>query len=58
MFKTVLLFLAITAFFYVGIRAVRHLTGREKFDVAITVAYSVMCAGMAIGALGFIIWLF
>lgn len=56
--KTVLLFLLLSAVFYVGISAFRHLTGREKLEYAKTVVYSVMCAALAGTVLAIVVAVF
>jgi len=56
MIKIVLGFLLVFAGFFVGIQAVRDLTGRERWQLTKLIGYSIMCAVLTTAALvGFVL---
>jgi hypothetical protein len=58
MFKIAIMFLLVFAMFFLGIRAVTKLSGQEMLSTFKLVAYSTMCAFLAIGLLAVIVILF
>jgi len=51
MIKIVLGFLVVFAAFFIGIQAVRDLTGQEKVALTKLIGYSIMCAVLTTAAL-------
>jgi len=58
MIKIILAFLIAFGICYVGIKGFRDLTGKDKWALTKLLAYSTMCALMAIGLLISIVVLF
>ena len=58
MIKILLNFLILSFAIGLGIRAFRHLTGKEKWNLTKLVAYSVSCAILAVVILVVIVFLF
>lgn len=58
MIRILLSFFFMTAFFWFGIAAFRKTTGREKWQLTKTAAYSILCATLAIIVLTTIVILF
>jgi len=56
MIKIVLGFLLVFTAFFIGIQAVRGLTGRERWQLTKLIGYSIMCAVLTTAALvGFVL---
>jgi hypothetical protein len=51
MIKIVLGFLLVFAAFFVGINAVRSMTGKEKWQLTKLIGYSILCAVLTTAAL-------
>lgn len=58
MFKALINFVFLTAIIWVGIDIFRHFTGKEKWAVTKTVAYSVFCAIISIILLFAVVYFF
>jgi hypothetical protein len=58
MIKIVLGFVLVFVAFFVGIQAVRGLTGREKWQLTKLIGYSIMCAVLTTAALAGFVLLF
>ena len=56
--KAIMAFVLLFALFFVGIELFRKLSGKEKWVLTKTVAYSIVCAVLAIVALTVIVLLF
>ena len=48
MARIILAFFVVFGMFYFGIDAVRDLTGREKWDLTKSIAYSLVCATLTV----------
>lgn len=58
MMKIAIMFMLVFAMFFIGIRAVTKLSGAEMLSTIKLVAYSTLCAFLAIGLLAVIVVLF
>lgn len=58
MIKIVLGFIIVFAAFFVGIKTVRSMTGKEKWALTKLMAYSIICAVLTIAALVSFVLLF
>jgi len=58
MVKIVLAFLFVFIVFFLGIHAVRSLTGQEQWALTKLVAYSIVCAVLTVAALTIIVLTF
>jgi hypothetical protein len=58
MIQIVLSFVVVFGLFFFGIRAVRDMTGKEQWDLAKLLTYSVLCAILTLGFLITIVVLF
>jgi hypothetical protein len=51
MIKIILAFVVVFGLFFFGIRVVRVMTGKEQWDLAKLLTYSVLCAILTLGFL-------
>jgi len=58
MFKIILAFLFVFGLFFFGIRAVRDMTGKDKWALTKLVGYSIICAVLTLAALIAIVVIF
>jgi len=58
MIRIVLAFFVVFGLFFFGIRAVRNITGQEKWDIALLFAYSTICAILTVVSLTALVVLF
>lgn len=58
MIKTILTFIAIYAFFHLGIHTVKTLTDGERWSLTKTVIYSIICSVLTLATLTTIVILF
>jgi hypothetical protein len=58
MIKAILAFLILFGLFFGGIKLFQSMTGKEKFDVAKLLTYSLVCATLTISILILIVFLF
>jgi hypothetical protein len=58
MIKIAIMFMLVFAMFFLGIRTVMSLSGKEKLHTVKLVAYSILCAFLSIGLLTAFVLLF
>lgn len=58
MFKIILSFLVLFGLFFLGIKTVREMTGKDRWALTKLVAYSTICAVLTIAALIAIVIIF
>jgi hypothetical protein len=58
MIRIIFAFVVVFGLFFLGIRAVRNMTGKEQLDLAKLLTYSVLCAILTLGFLITIVVLF
>ena len=58
MFRMISTFAVLFAVFFLGIQFIRHMTGKEQWELTKMLAYSIMCATLSVAALVAVVVMF
>ncbi len=58
MIKLILAFFIVFAFFFIGLKMVRSMSNKEKWNLTKLAIYSILCSVLTISTLTFIVFIF